>query len=139
LDRAALANIVFNDKNSLQVLNAIMHPRIRAESLSQISQVNPDQIIVYDMPLLVETNSVDFCDAVVVIDLDTQRQIERLVDGRGMSIEQAEARIQNQMSREERNRAATWLIDNTGTKQEFEQACTFVWGEIVKRAHKIKE
>lgn len=139
LDRAALATIVFNDKNSLSELNAIMHPKIRAESLSQISKANPDQIVVYDMPLLVETNSVDLCDVVVVIDLDIRRQVERLVASRGMSVEQAEARIHNQSSREVRNLAATWIIDNNGTKQEFEQACTFAWEEIVKRAHKIRQ
>lgn len=137
LDRAALAAIVFNDKTMLSELNAIMHPRIRAEALSQISEVNPDHIVVYDMPLLVETNSVDMCDVVVVIDVDMNRQVERLVANRGMSVEQAEARIHNQSSRESRNRAATWVIDNNGTKDDFDQACTFVWEEIVKRAHKI--
>lgn len=139
LDRAALANIVFNDEKSLSELNAIMHPKIRKESLSQISEVNADQIAVYDMPLLVETRSVDFCDAVVVIDLGPDLQVKRLVEGRKMSAEQAEARIHNQSSREERNRAATWLINNEGTKQEFEQACALVWEEIVKRARKIKQ
>jgi dephospho-CoA kinase len=138
LDRAALANIVFNDEKSLSELNAIMHPKIRKESLSQISEVNADQIVIYDMPLLVETHSVDFCDAVVVIDLGPDLQVKRLVEGRKMSAEQAEARIHNQSSREERNRAATWLINNEGTEQEFEQACALVWEEIVKRARKIK-
>lgn len=139
LDRAALANIVFHDKESLSALNAIMHPKIRTESLSKIAEVNADQIVVYDMPLLVETQSVDFCDAVVVIDIETDLQVKRLVRDRSMSAEQAEARIHNQSSREERNRAATWLINNNGTKQEFEQACYLVWEEIVKRARKIKE
>jgi dephospho-CoA kinase len=137
LDRAALASIVFNDKTMLLELNAIMHPRIRTEALTHISGANPDQIVVYDMPLLLETNSVDMCDAVVVIDIDLDRQVERLVANRGMSVEQAQARIRNQSSREARNRAATWVIDNNGTKLELDQACIFVWGEIVKRAHKI--
>jgi len=137
LDRAALATIVFNDQESLSVLNAIMHPRIRVEALSQIAEADSDQIVVYDMPLLVETNSVELCDVVVVIDCEFPQQVERLVAGRGMSVEQAEARIRNQSSREVRNLAATWVIDNSGTRQEFEKACTSVWEEIVKRAHKI--
>lgn len=137
LDRAALATIVFNDQGSLSALNAIMHPRIRAEALSRISKSNSDQIVVYDMPLLVETNSVELCDVVVVIDCEFPQQVERLVASRGMSVEQAEARIRNQSSREVRNLAATWVIDNSGTRQEFDKACTSVWEEIVKRAHKI--
>jgi dephospho-CoA kinase len=138
LDRAALAAIVFKDKTRLSELNEIMHPRIRAGALAQIAKADPDQITVYDMPLLVETNSVDMCDVVVVIDLDVERQIQRLVADRGMSVEQAEARIHNQSSREVRNIAATWVIDNNETQREFEQACFFVWEEIVKRAHKIR-
>jgi dephospho-CoA kinase len=138
LDRAALANIVFNDKTALSELNAIMHPRIRTLALSHISKVNPDQIVVYDMPLLVETDSVDMCDVVVVIDLDAELQVERLVANRGMSVEQAHERIRNQSTREERNLAATWIIDNNGSQQELDQACTFVWEEIVKRARKIR-
>ena len=138
LDRAALAEIVFGNTASLSALNEIMHPKIRAEVLSRIADVDPSEIVVYDMPLLVETNSVDICDAVVVIDLDVDRQVERLVANRDMSAEQAIARINNQSSREERNLAATWIINNNGTPQEFNQACSFVWEEIVKRAHKMR-
>jgi len=138
LNRAALAEIVFGNPASLSELNEIMHPKIRAEALSRIAKAKPGDIVVYDMPLLVETNSVDLCDVVVVIDLDVDRQVERLVVNRGMSAAQAEARINNQSSREERILAGTWVINNNGTPQEFDQACSFVWEEIVKRARKIK-
>ena len=138
LDRAALAAIVFNNPASLSELNAIMHPKIRAEALAQIGKVDPNQIVVYDMPLLVETNSVAICDVVVVVDVDTERQVERLVANRDMSVVQAEERIHNQSSREIRNAAATWIIENNGTPQELEECCDFVWEEIVKRAHKIR-
>lgn len=138
LDRAALAEIVFGNPASLSELNEIMHPKIRAEALTRIVKADPDKIVVYDMPLLVETNSVDICDVVVVIDLDVDRQVERLVANRDMSAAQAKARINNQSSREERNLAATWIINNNGSTQEFDQACSFVWEEIVKRAHKMR-
>jgi dephospho-CoA kinase len=85
----------------------------------------------------VETDSVELCDVVVVIDLDISLQIERLIAHRGMSVEQAEERIRNQSPREVRNLAATWVIDNSGTRQDFERACISVWKEIVDRAHKI--
>jgi len=138
LNRAALATIVFADTMALTELNEIMHPRIRSEALTRIANVEPDQIVIYDMPLLVETHSVDMCDVIVVIDLEVEQQIERLVAHRGMSAEQAQARINNQSSREFRNQAATWVINNSGTTQDFDQACTFVWEEILERAHKIR-
>ncbi len=137
LDRAALASIVFSDTKSLVELNAIMHPKIRAEALARIAKVDPDQIVVYDMPLLVETNSAEVCDVVVVIDLEPGEQVERLIANRGMSAPQAEARIRNQTSRGDRNQTATWVINNNGTTQNFDQACTSVWLKIVERAHKV--
>lgn len=138
LDRAGLADIVFNDKDSLARLNAITHPKIKAEALRQIAKAEPQQIVVYDMPLLVETNSMDMCDAVVVVDLDPARQVQRLMASRSMSNPEAQSRILNQASRDRRNQAATWVINNDGTTQDFDKACTFVWEEIVQRAGKIR-
>jgi dephospho-CoA kinase len=137
LDRAALAGIVFNNKESLAELNAIMHPKIRSEALARISKAEPGQIVVYDMPLLIETNSVDLCDVVIVVDLEPKLQVERLAASRGMSDQEVSARINNQSSRELRNLAATWVIHNNGTHQDFRQACTSVWNEIVDRSRKI--
>ncbi len=138
LDRAALAAIVFSDTKALEKLNAIMHPKIRAEAQARIARIDPDQIVVYDMPLLVETDSAQLCDVVVVVDLEPAQQVQRLVENRGMGVEQAESRIRNQTSRELRNQAATWVIDNSGTMKDFDQACTLVWQEIVKRALKVR-
>lgn len=138
LDRAALAGIVFSNSHSLAELNKIMHPKIRSEALAQIAKVDPNQIVVYDMPLLVETNSVDMCDVVVVVDLASEHQANRLVASRDMSVMDAKARIRNQSPREARNLAATWVIDNNGTLEDFVQACALVWGEIVDRANEVR-
>lgn len=138
LDRAVLAALVFNDPEKLKDLNAIMHPKIREDALGQIAALESDQIVVYDMPLLVETKSVDLCDLFVVVDLDPEQQVHRLVRNRRMSVEQAEARIRNQISRHERNLGATWVINNSGTTGEFEQECISVWREIVERALEVR-
>jgi len=139
LDRAALASIVFSDPDSLARLNAIMHPKIRAKALEKICASDPHAIVVYDMPLLVETGSEDICDAVVVIDVDPRTQVERLVASRGMSVEQAEERIRNQASREFRNKSGTWIIENSSSHDDFVVACEIVWKEIEQRAHRVRE
>jgi len=134
LNRSALAALVFSDSKALEKLNAIMHPKIRMEAIRQIEACAIDQIVVYDMPLLIETDSVALCDVVIVVDLDTKEQIERLVKNRGMSHEEAEARIRNQATREQRNLVATWVIDNSKTTKECEQECASVLLGIVERA-----
>ena len=138
LNRGALASLVFGEPEALEELNAIMHPKIRREAVRQIAACAADQIVVYDMPLLVETGSVDLCDVVVVVDLEPEEQVQRLVRDRGMSAGHAEARIRSQASREKRNLAGTWVISNSGTTKDFEQACASVWQEIVERALKVR-
>jgi dephospho-CoA kinase len=138
LNRTALATLVFSDSKALEKLNAIMHPKIRMEAIRQIEACAIDQIVVYDMPLLIETDSVALCDVVIVVDLDNKEQIQRLVKNRGMSHEEAEARIRNQATREQRNLVATWVIDNSKTTKECEQECASVWLGIVERAIKAR-
>jgi dephospho-CoA kinase len=138
LNRSALAALVFGDSEALEKLNAIMHPKIRREAIRQIEGCTTDEIVVYDMPLLIETDSVKLCDVVVVVDLDPKEQIERLVKNRGMSHEEAEARIRNQATREQRNLVATWVLDNSKTTRELEQECASVWLGIVERAIKAR-
>lgn len=138
LNRSALAALVFGDSEALEKLNAIMHPKIRREAIRQIEGCTTDEIVVYDMPLLIETDSVKLCDVVVVVDLDPKEQIERLVKNRGMSHEEAEARIRNQATREQRNLVATWVLDNSKTTRELEQECASVWLGIAERAIKAR-
>ena len=138
LNRSALAALVFGDSEALEKLNAIMHPKIRREAIRQIEGCTTDEIVVYDMPLLIETDSVKLCDVVIVVDLDPKKQIERLVKNRGMSHEEAEARIRNQATREQRNLVATWVLDNSKTTRELEQECASVWLGIVERAIKAR-
>jgi dephospho-CoA kinase len=138
LNRGALASLVFGEPEALEELNAIMHPKIRREAVRQIAACAADQIVVYDMPLLIETDSVALCDVVVVVDLDPEEQIERLVKNRGMSTEEAEARIRSQTTREKRKLAATWVIDNSKSTKELEQECASAWREIEERALKVR-
>ncbi|MDE0973679.1 MAG: dephospho-CoA kinase [Candidatus Nanopelagicales bacterium] len=138
LNRSALAALVFGDSTALNKLNTIMHPKIRREATRQIETCASDEIVVYDMPLLIETDSVKLCDVVIVVDLDPDEQIERLVKNRGMSPEEARARIRNQASRDQRNLVATWVLDNSKTTSDLQQECASVWLGIVERAVKAR-
>jgi dephospho-CoA kinase len=115
LDRPALGELVFADAAARRRLEAIIHPRVRARATEMERTAPPGALVVHDIPLLVETDQAGSFEAVVVVDAPQQIQVERMVRDRGMSREDAEARIAAQASREERLAVATYVIDNTGT------------------------
>ena len=127
LDRARLAGKVFGDAEQLAQLNAIMRPAIRDEIETRIARVHDtDEIVVLDMPLLVENPRKDLA-AVIVVDVLPETAIERLVRYRGMSESDARARLAAQASRDERLAAADYVIDNEGAPEELEDQVSRVW------------
>lgn len=116
LDRKALADIVFNDDEALKALNDITHPEIRKVTESIISEVSaeePDTIFVHDIPLLAENRSNYDYDFIWVADSPAEVRLERLMEDRGMTAEEAQARIDAQVSDEERRMIADVVIDTT--------------------------
>ena len=130
LDRAALAAVVFTDEEQLRRLNAIVHPRVRAWMAERVAEVPEGAIVVQDVPLLVEGGSRRLFDFIVVVDADDETRIKRLVGDRGMTEQDARARIAAQASREERNAAAHRIIDNSGGRIELDAAVAELWGEL---------
>jgi len=134
LNRAAVAEIVFgNDdesKAALKDLNGIVHPAMQAEILRQI-KVGHDggQHVVLDFPLLAE-NPRDDLDATIVIDIDPEIAVGRLVNSRGMDETDARNRIANQASREKRLAIATHVIDNSDGVDSLREQVAEVWGTI---------
>lgn len=127
LDRARLAGKVFGDAEQLAQLNAIMRPAIRDEIETRIARFrNTDEIVVLDMPLLVENPRKDLA-AVIVVDVLPETAIERLVRYRGMSESDARARLAAQASRDERLAAADYVIDNEGSPEELDDQIGRVW------------
>ena len=116
LDRAELARRAFVDKESTQRLNAITHPAIRAESNRQFIQAETDDapVAVYDMPLLIELGLNKDMDLTVVVDVDAEERVKRLVTSRGLDEADARARIKQQIDDGARKAAADWVIDNNG-------------------------
>ena len=119
LDRPALGARVFADEAARRVLEAIVHPRVHARSAELEAAAPDDAVVVHDVPLLAEGRGAGGFDAVLVVDVPREVQVERLVRDRGMSAEDAAARIDAQASREDRLAIATHVIDNTGTLEDL--------------------
>lgn len=133
LDRPALGAIVFADPQALADLNAITHPVIGRLGAAR-EEAAGDAIVVHDNPLLVEMGADARCDVVVVVDIPVEVQVKRLTTTRGMSHDDARARIASQASRERRTDAADLVIDNTGSRDELARIVGGVWDELVSRA-----
>lgn len=133
LDRPALGALVFTDEQARADLNAIVHPLVRAAAASIEAQVaDPYAIVVQMIPLLVETGQQHDFDALVVVDVDEQVQLERLMVRNGLDEQQARARISAQASRVERLRVATFVIRNDAGLDELAERTHAVWHELVK-------
>ncbi len=133
LDRAGLAAIVFNDAAALADLNAIVHPALGEEIQRRIdAERDTDHIVVLDMPLLAERPRSDLA-ATIVVDLEVDLAVERLVMQRGMDIDDARARIANQASRDDRLKIATHVIDNSGDVDELEAQIDVIWSDLQSR------
>ena len=127
LDRAKVAQWVFGDADLLKRLNAIMHPAISAEILRQIeANTATDNVVVLDMPLLVE-NPREGMSGLVVVDVDPEVAISRLVQFRNMNEDDARRRMASQASREDRLKVADRVIDNSGSPDALDAQVDEVW------------
>jgi dephospho-CoA kinase len=131
LDRGAVAKIVFNDEAALKDLNGIVHPAMQAEIQRQIDlHKDTDRVVVLDFPLLGE-NPRKGLVATVVVDIPVDVAVRRLVDQRGMDETDARARINSQISREERLATATHVIDNGGDRDRLIEQVDALWATLV--------
>jgi dephospho-CoA kinase len=131
LDRPAMGTIVFGDEARRRTLEAIIHPRVRARGAELEAAAPPGAVVVHDIPLLAETGQGGAFDAVVVVDVPVEVQVERMTGLRGMSAQDAEARVRSQATREQRLAVATYVIDNTGTLEDLRDRVTEVFDKLV--------
>jgi dephospho-CoA kinase len=130
LDRAAVAQIVFNDEQALKDLNGIVHPAMQDEIQHQIDEHrDTDRIVVLDFPLLGE-NPRKGLSATIVVDIPVEVAVQRLVDQRGMGEDDARARITSQISRDERLATATHVLDNGGDMAMLADQVDDLWTEL---------
>ena len=127
LDRGKIAGQVFADESLLKKLNELIHPIVRRVMNERVESFrNTDKVVVLDIPLLVE-NPRPGLDGVLVVDLDTQIAIQRLVEQRQMKLEDAQARVAKQATREQRRAIAGHVIDNSGDRQALEISVDRAW------------
>ena len=129
LRRSELANIAFQDRTATERLNAIMHPLIRAESERRLAAAASSGVVLYDMPLLFETDQVKLVDVVVVVDVPEALQVKRAV-GRGLDEEDVRRRMEVQVSRSLRVTEADFVIDNSGSLRATERQVRGIWDEL---------
>ncbi|AWL31652.1 dephospho-CoA kinase [Streptomyces albidoflavus] len=134
LDRPKLGEIVFADPERRAVLNGIVHPLVGARSAELQSQAPQDGVVVHDVPLLTENGLAELYDLVIVVDVEPRTQVERLVRSRGMSEEEARARMAAQAGREERLAVADIVIDNEVSLDALRGRVAEVWAELDARA-----
>lgn len=134
LDRAALGRLVFADESARRRLGAITHPLISAESARRARQAPADAVVVHDVPLIVENGLAERYDLVVVVGADAATRLARLVRDRGMTPQDAQARIDAQATDEERRAVADVWLDNSGTPAELAAAVRELWAERLRPA-----
>jgi dephospho-CoA kinase len=134
LCRAELASMAFSDPRATTRLNEIMHPLIRTEAARLLASFPEAAVVVYDMPLLVETGQADLVDVVVVVDVPEDLQVERAVRLRGLDEADVRRRMEVQAARADRIAAADAVIDNSGDLGETQAAVESLWAWLVDPA-----
>ncbi|NUV63534.1 dephospho-CoA kinase [Streptomyces sp. CAI-85] len=134
LDRPRLGSIVFADPEKLAVLNGIVHPLVGARSRELEDAAPEDAVVVHDVPLLTENGLAPFYDVVIVVDADPRTQLDRLVRLRGMTEDDARARMAAQATREERRKIADIVIDNDVPLPDLQARVREVWADLARRA-----
>jgi dephospho-CoA kinase len=136
LDRAALGARVFGDPDAIARLNAIVHPAVRTESARRFAAAfaaEPSAVVVYDVPLLVEARADDPWDLIVVAHAPAEVRRSRLVELRGMTEDEASARIASQVSDDRRLAVADVVIDTAGTMDDTRRSVDELWDDLAGR------
>ena len=135
IDRAKLAQIVFKDDAALKDLENIIHPLVRNRTNQIIDQHTSETIIVNEIPLLLEKKMESLFDFLVIVISSEKNRLERLAQ-RGLTTEQATARMVKQVSDEERKAAADFLIVNDGNLDQLEADVEKIWQTLQERSFK---
>jgi dephospho-CoA kinase len=133
LDRPALADVVFADPEARRRLDAIVHPLVRARAGELAAAAPPDAVVVHDVPLLVETGQAAAYDLVLVVEADPETRVARLVQ-RGLTADDARARMAAQANDEQRRAVADVVLDNSGTPEQLAAHVATFWADRVAAA-----
>ena len=130
VDRKKLKEIVFEDKEKLKQLNAIIHPKV-IDFYKELKEQNTDEIIIFDVPLLFESGIDKFCDKILVVISNYEIQLNRIVERDKIDRELASKIIKSQLSNEERIKKADVVIENNSSLEDLfekvERFCERIW------------
>ena len=135
IDRAKLAQTVFQDDAALKDLENIVHPLVRSKTNQIMDQHTSETIIVNEIPLLLEKKMESLFDFLVIVISSEKNRLERLAQ-RGLTTEQATARMSKQVSDDERKAAADFLIVNDGNLDQLEADVEKIWQTLQERSFK---
>jgi len=130
IDRKKLAEIVFRDESARRDLEAIIHPRVQAIFAEAVADLNQDDILIYEIPLLVETGAAEKFDYVITVESDLELRKERLLK-RGLYISQIEKRIAAQATPESREAVADMVIRNDSDEDSLLRQVENIWESIL--------
>ena len=130
VDRKKLKEIVFENKEKLKQLNAIIHPKV-IDFYKEFKERNTDEIIIFDVPLLFESGIDKFCDKILVVISDYEIQLNRIVERDKIDRDLAEKIIKSQLSNEERIKKEDVVIENNSSLENLfekvERFCETIW------------
>ena len=138
LDRARLAERAFVDDESRRDLDGITHPAIGEEFLRQVAAAPDGAVVVHDVPLLVESKNPAQYRGVIVVEAPRELRLARL-EARGIPVADAERRMAQQATDEQRREIATWVLDNSGAVDALHAQVEAVWPELVRFANEEGE
>ncbi len=130
IDRKKLAEIVFSDEQARKDLEAIVHPRVQALFAEAVADLDHDDILIYEIPLLVETGAADKFDHVITVESEIELRKERLLK-KGLYISQIEKRMASQASEEARTAVADSVIRNDGDEDSLLRQVENLWESVL--------
>jgi dephospho-CoA kinase len=133
LDRARLAERAFVDDESTRALEAITHPAIGEEFLRQVAAAPDGAVVVHDVPLLVESKHPAIYGGVIVVETPRELRVARL-EARGIPRADAERRMAQQATDDQRRAIATWVLDNSGSVDALSAQVDAIWPDLVQCA-----
>jgi len=135
LDRTALRHIVFGDRSQLDALNDIVHPQVAALRTLRMEEAKArgDEVVVYVVPLLFEANLADDFDAIILVDAPRELRLERMLESRELSPDDARNMIASQMASELKRARADIIIENTGSLDDLRRSVDAAWEQLTAR------
>ena len=129
INRRALGDIVFADIDKRKVLESIIHPKVQQALAEARNALGENQILIYEIPLLVETNAADKFDLIITVEAPLEQRIERLKK-RGLMQSEIEKRIASQVTPEARRAVADIVIENDGSEEDLLRKIEAIWEEL---------